>query len=274
MYLSSVIYSLLPDPVYKKPKDDYASYFDDMYKFSGGYLDREMLMQKSGYAFSELLNRAVNQNEKILPLLQQADVCILMNTSYEYDSHHSNIASYLKDYYTLNANIFDVAEQGCFGLISALHLLSALFSQQKIIRGLVIGFEQRALPLRVKHHQELPQYNGVGLIELFSENHTASSLKIIEADIISEKDIAEKIRVLEENNSLRCYLLVYQSDPVTPDFLSHQEVSFIDIAEGVLPLFLFFDQLQKQVVSTMDPVLHVVLIENISHSGWFYCGLL
>lgn len=268
MYLSHMICSLHPDAIYKTAKPDYASYFEEMHQFTAGFLDRDMLTQKSGYTFSELFHRAIKENAEILPLLQQADVCVLMNTSYEYDSHHSHIGSYLKDRYQMNADLFDIAEQGNLNLVSALHLLSAFFSQQKISRGLIIGFEQRALPLRVNYRQALPKYNGVGLMALFSENtNQDASLKIIEAGVISEKDITEKLCVLAKNNSVHCYLLSCQFDWVVPDFLSCYNVSLIPIYEGILPLLGFFDQLKKTLV-TDTSVLHVVLIKDLVTGEW------
>lgn len=267
MYLSNAICSLQPDPAYQKPTSDYKPYFHEMHQFTGGYLDDELLTQKSGYAFPELLDRAITKNKKILSLLQQVDICIIINASYDYDSQHSHIASYIKECYQINADLFDIAGQGSFSLISALHLALAFFSQSKVQRGLIIGFEQRALPLRMHQHTPLPLYNGVGFLDLFS-HHKKSSLKIIASDVISEKYITCKLHELTKNHRMHYYLLSHDSDAPIPHFLPHQPISFTVIPDGILPLFLFFDQLQKQVVATDDTVLQVVLIENSGLHEW------
>ena len=269
MFISEIISSLYPDPVYQMPKLDYAPYFMDMQRFTSAYLDESMLAQQSGYAFSELIHRAINDNKNILSLLKQADMCALINWSYEYDSDYSHVGPYLAEKYNVGANLLDITEQGSLCLISALHVLSAFFSQQKINHALIIGFEQRALPIRYNCHQALPQFNGISVISLSSKIlNQKYRLKIIESELILEKNFEEKITALEKNHTVYCYLLTQQSNVKISDFLLLRKISVVSISLGILPLFIFFDQLQNDAVFHEDNALCVVLIVDIELKEW------
>lgn len=269
MFLSKCIYSVYPDPIYQNPKLDYIPYFKDMQRFSSAYLDESMLHEKSGYAFSQLIDHAINDNKNILSLLQQGNIGALINASYEYDSHYSHVGPYLAEKYSVSANLLDITEQSNLCLVSAFHILSAFFSQKKIKQGLIIGFEQRALPLRISANQPLPLLNGIGVIALSSTNSDQKAdLKIMESDIISLKKIEEKITALKKNNIVYCYILTQYSDAVIPDFLFHLKTSVVAIASGILPLFIFFDQLLCDATSHEQNAVYVALIKDVKLKEW------
>lgn len=155
-----------PDPPYKKPKEDYFAYFEDMYRFTKAHLDKILLRQKSGYSFLELIEMTIQDNEKLLPLLQQADMIVFTHASYEYNSNYSHVGPMIAEKYHLHANMLDVVEEGDLSFVTALHVISAYFSQCKIKHAVIIALQQRALPLRYTENIKLPEYNCVKLISL------------------------------------------------------------------------------------------------------------
>ncbi len=163
MFTITQLTATYPDPFFKKPNKDYFAYFEDMQRFTKTYLDQTILTQNSGYTFLELLEMMMRDNEKLLPLLQQADMIVFTHTSYEYDSHYSHVGPILAEKYHLKADMLDVIEEGDLSFTTAQHIISAYFSQSKIKHAVIIAFQQRALPLRYVENIKLPECNSVKL---------------------------------------------------------------------------------------------------------------
>ncbi len=162
--LSKFIYSHYPDPHYQKPKADYVPYFEDMQRFSQAYLDREMLTQKSGYSFFELIEMAIRDHPSLLSALLQVELIIFTHSCYEYDSLYSHVGPALAEKYHLHAELLDVIEEGDLSIETAEHVLSAYFAQENIKSGLIIGLEQHVMPLRSNKNTQLPKCSSVNVL--------------------------------------------------------------------------------------------------------------
>jgi hypothetical protein len=258
-----------PDRIYQEPKSDYVPYFYELHKHAGGFLDHALLYKKNGYSFAELMDISIQSNKKLLSLLEHADVCVLMHATYEYDANYANIGSYLKDHYAIKADLFDMAGQGGCDFIPALHFISAIFAQSTMQNALIIGFEQRALPLRLNVDQLLPGYNGIGFINVCS-NHLfqSSMINIIKVDFMTEKNLACELKKFSQEKNIQCYVLTQQKKFVMPESLVCFDVSVIVMESGILPMSIFLDLLKNQIEHEDETILHVVLIETAVLSEW------
>ena len=152
----------------------------------------------------------------------------------------SSFVGYLCEKYASQTEFVDVADQGMLSIVSALHLIKIYFSVHNINRTMLIGFDQRALPLQYDHEKKYQHCNMMGYLSFSAGDIDPSSQWIVlESDIIQQNNFSEKINYFRKMG----------------DVFIHQINQLHD-------LFFIFKQLKEMENAQEKNSYHVIVIED------------
>lgn len=235
MYLEYALSDVMLPHSNTKPRANFIEYCDDLKNTIGGCLVPRSLKQDFGFSFSTLMDQFISHHENVLLDLRRAHFCVMISVGCEYDPVYSHLGVYLAEKYGIACDVIDVMEQGVLSVVTALHLLHALFSEKEISRAVILGLDQRVMPVIKNHTVPLPAVNAVSMLSLVRECR-AVGLQCIYVDKL----------------------------PLAFPFLSHREngVFFYAVSTDLLPIFTALRNLLHTARQQAENTLYVLLIKD------------
>ena len=194
VFLNHIDWVTLPNQGNKIPRERYQQYVEDLYRIYPGKASPESYVEGGQYTYVEL-GQALFDAKFESPTLKNLDTLIVAHWSQEFDPDYAACGPYFLHHYQLNADVFDVCDQGSLAPFTALKILMQYQYAGKSETGMVLCLEQTTVPRDKNAGDLIPSENGALALSVSVQHQ---GFQILAVDLLTEFQVLEAFQKLDQ----------------------------------------------------------------------------